>query len=365
VDHPFEVAFRTTPSTANIKDYFGATTKASSYRVDSLVPNYTTQELRQAGEEYPEWVLDRYLALPANLPARVRSLALELTAAEATPYDRAVAIEKHLRQFPYSLDVPLPPRDEDVVDYFLFTLQEGYCDYYASAMVVLARAAGIPARLVTGYTSATFDSTNNRYIVKESEAHAWVDIYFPGYGWIEFEPTAGRPPIERQENLPDTVSMQPSDQLEEITAYRTRLNWTIWIISLGIGWIVIFWSIALYRWLESWHLRRIPPKQAIQKIYNQFRDRARVLSSDHIPGVTPHEFAEILKIRLTGLTKRPRLLASLSNAPNEILSLTEVYTRAVYSQERLSPQESQLAIQTWRKLRSRLVLAQWLLRFRI
>jgi transglutaminase-like putative cysteine protease len=119
-----------------------------------------------------------------------------LTSAEPTPYDRARAIEQYLRTFPYSLDVPHPPPDQDLVDYFLNDLRKGYCDYYASAMVVLARAAGIPARLAIGYANGTYDLNSRRFLVTEADAHSWVEVFFPNIGWVAFEPTAGRPALE-------------------------------------------------------------------------------------------------------------------------------------------------------------------------
>ncbi len=146
---------------------------------------------------YPSWVISRYLQLPPTLPRRVKELALELTREYDNVYDKAVALEKYLRQIPYNEDIEGPPRDRDGVDYFLFDSREGYCDYYASAMAVMARAVGIPARIAVGYAGGESDEELNGYLVRRSNAHAWVEIYFLDYGWIEFEPTAGEPPIMR------------------------------------------------------------------------------------------------------------------------------------------------------------------------
>ncbi|MGC9357847.1 MAG: transglutaminase-like domain-containing protein, partial [Anaerolineae bacterium] len=142
-DQPYEVAWRSSG------DLFAATIEAKSYRADSLISTADEDMLRGAHLNYPPWITERYLQLPETVPERVLALARDLTATEPTAYDRAVAIEEYLRTtFPYTLEVPLPPSDQDVVDYFLFDLQKGYCDYYASAMTVLARAAGLPARMV-------------------------------------------------------------------------------------------------------------------------------------------------------------------------------------------------------------------------
>ena len=89
--------------------------------------------------DYPQQIRQYYLQLPDDLPARVRNLAFEITVNQTNPYDQAAAIETYLRQYPYTLDVPAPPAGRDQADFFLFDLQQGYCDYYATTMVVLAR----------------------------------------------------------------------------------------------------------------------------------------------------------------------------------------------------------------------------------
>ena len=149
--------------------------------------------------------IQRYLALPPGIPMRVLELASELTGGAPTPLDRIRIIESYLRKIPYTLDLPAPPVDRDIVDYFLFDLKKGYCDYYATAMVVMARAIGVPARLAMGYASGSYDSANQRYLVTEADAHSWAEIYFPGYGWVEFEPTGGLPEVQR----PGSSSFQP------------------------------------------------------------------------------------------------------------------------------------------------------------
>ena len=145
-------------------------------------------ELRRAGDEYPEWT-QAYLQLPDTLPDRVRVLAEALTANEESPFDKAVAIRNYLRRVPYNLDITAPPDDADGVDHFLFSIQQGYCDYYASAAAVLMRAAGIPSRYVLGYAPGRLNTTLGVYEVLELNYHSWVEAYFPGFGWVSFEPT--------------------------------------------------------------------------------------------------------------------------------------------------------------------------------
>jgi hypothetical protein len=127
--------------------------------------------------------------LPDDVPLRVVYLAQDVAAAYDNPYDQARALEQFLRQYPYSLEVDLPPARVDPVEYFLFDLQRGYCDYYASSMVVMARALGLPARLAVGYLAQPPDEAGVQ-TVRQINGHSWAEVYFAEYGWVEFEPTA-------------------------------------------------------------------------------------------------------------------------------------------------------------------------------
>ncbi len=261
VDQPYTVAWRAP------EDLFAATVTTVTYWARSAVSTASEAQLRAAGEEYPRWIRDRYLALPGGMPGRVLELARDLTATEPTPYDRARAIEAYLRTLPYSLDVPLPPYDRDVVDYFLFDLRTGYCDYYATAMVVLARAAGIPARLAVGYASGFYDALNAEYVVTEASAHAWPEIYFPGYGWVEFEPTASFPLIERAESA-EPEPAGPTGIPRLTTAWQSRLRRVGWsglwgLLPLALAALGV-WSLA-----DLWRLRRARPAVAVAEVYRR------------------------------------------------------------------------------------------------
>ena len=188
-----------------------------TYSVVSYVLDPDAPSLRQAGTDYPDWVRAHYLQLPDTLPQRVRDLARDLTAAFDNPYDKAKAIERYLRSIPYNEQIPVPPRDQDGVDWFLFDLQQGYCDYYASAMAVMLRAVGVPARIASGYARGKYDPATHTWTVRESDAHTWPEVYFPGYGWIPFEPTPSEPPLERRE-------APPADANEQERLNRLREN---------------------------------------------------------------------------------------------------------------------------------------------
>ncbi len=213
VDHPFRIERRSDP------DVFAGIVKSNTYQVESSLPDTRPETLSKSGRTYPAWVKSRYLQLPENISARVLGLARDLTATAITPYDQARAIETYLQQIPYTLDLPAPPGNKELSDYFLFQLKEGYCDYYATAMVVLARAAGLPARLATGYATGADSTGSGVYTVTEANAHSWPEIYFPGSGWVAFEPTAaltsrteaqGFAPISP--NIPTPGAAQPSGQ---------------------------------------------------------------------------------------------------------------------------------------------------------
>lgn len=165
------------------------------YTVESSVSVASAAELRGADQNYPGSVRQRYLSLPP-IPDRVRLLAQSLTVGASNPYDKAVAVETYLRSIPYSLDLPAPPPNQDAVDYFLFDARTGYCDYFASSMVVMLRSEGVPARVVSGYATGERQADGS-FLVKDSDSHTWVEVYFPPYGWVPFEPSGGWPRFER------------------------------------------------------------------------------------------------------------------------------------------------------------------------
>jgi hypothetical protein len=108
-----------------------------------------------------------------------------------TPYNQALAIQDYLRGLKYNRDARSPSSRGDETDVFLFIQKEGVCTDFATAMAVLLRSLGVPARLATGYLPGEYDKSISGYLVRGKDYHAWPEVYFPGYGWIEFEPTPG------------------------------------------------------------------------------------------------------------------------------------------------------------------------------
>jgi transglutaminase-like putative cysteine protease len=161
-----------------------------TYAVRSSVPAASPAVLRAGGGEYPGPVLEAYTQVPEATPDRVRQRARQVTATVSAPYDAARAVEAWLADAKeYSLDVERP--EGDIADAFIFEMEAGYCTYYATAMVTMLRTLDIPARFVVGYTPG--QSVEDRWVVRGLDAHAWVEVYIRGQGWVRFDPTPAAP----------------------------------------------------------------------------------------------------------------------------------------------------------------------------
>jgi len=300
---------------------------------------------------YPSWVTGRYLQLPPTLPQRVKELALELTREYDNIYDKAIAIEEYLRQIPYNEDIEAPPADGDGVDYFLFDSQEGYCDYYASAMAVMARAVGIPARTAVGYAGGEYDEELDGYIVRRSNAHTWVEIYFPDFGWIEFEPTAGEPPIvrlrpvteeevggeaERPEGQrPDFPGREPPEDVEAPPlGAAPRVPW----YGVGILWwvlaILLLASGSVFGFLWWRRMGDLPPAE---RLFRRMVLYSRLLGVEPQATQTPTEYASLL-------------VEEVPEAKEGALRLAQLYLQERFSREGLTSLEKMEAYAIWEGL---------------
>lgn len=206
IDIPTEVMVRELPLTSGEGEPAFEITMArpqqmleaeSRYSVVSATTRATERALNEASIDYPQSIAEQYLQLPEDVSQRVLDDARTLTADQPTVYAKARAIETYLRGFTYNDNIEAPPPDSDPVEYFLYDIQEGYCDYYATAMVVMLRGLGIPARVVSGYAEGAYDPDTGLYYISERDAHTWVEVFFPGLGWVEFEPTAGESQLNR------------------------------------------------------------------------------------------------------------------------------------------------------------------------
>ncbi len=336
--------------------------EGESYHFASLVATATEAELRAAPATYPAWAGVRYLQLPDSLPDRVRALARDITAQSQTPYDRALAIEHYLRKIPYSVDVPAPPSGADAADYFLFDLKKGYCDYYATSMAVLARAAGLPARLVTGYASGSYDSYSAQYLVRDADAHAWAEVYFTGIGWIEFEPTANQPLPSREAIRGQVLS---SDQVKADSRKWFALPPITGITVIDVQALrLALWGIPIIAGLlcasllvDGLRLRRMDPDEAAARLYHRLRRSMRPMNAARHAGQTALEYALAMKAALEELGQSHRALkvlaAPIAPATGE---LAQLYMQSLFAPQPLDNAARRRAIHLWSRIRWRLSL---------
>ena len=189
-----------------------------TYKARSVVKNPNIKELGEAGVDYPEWITQKYLQLPDDFSPRLAALAQDIAenrAGSGTPYDIAVAVTQYLREnIEYAPTIPPVPRNRDPLEWVVFEYKQTYCVYYASAEVLMLRSLGIPARMAVGFSEGTPATRENRfsgeqeftpnaYTIRKANAHAWPEVYFPGIGWVEFEPTGNQDPLTRPLPPPD------------------------------------------------------------------------------------------------------------------------------------------------------------------
>lgn len=158
------------------------------YEGFSLLPARNVPRLRAASTEYSEDIRNIYLQLP-KLDPRIPELAKQITARAQTPFDKTITLENYLRShYAYNLNLTGKPGD-DPLAHFLFETRSGHCEYFASAMAIMLRTLDIPTREVNGFLPGEYNDLGEDYIVRASDAHSWVEVYFPGTGWMTFDPT--------------------------------------------------------------------------------------------------------------------------------------------------------------------------------
>jgi transglutaminase-like putative cysteine protease len=273
------------------------------YTVISEVPQPTPAELNQL-TEVPA-AKSQYLSLPANLPERVRNLALKITANKETPYEKVQAIIAYLHQnYRYDLNIPPFPLDKDVVDYFLFEIKRGYCEHFASAFVVLCRAAGLPARLVTGYTSGTFNPLTGYYEVKAADGHAWGEVLFSLYGWIPFEPTPGfdDPLSTRKLTFLSNFSKYFSQKLAYLEVPRAP-PFLRTLLLLPLTFLVIFLAYRLLLKLNFFEKERIVFSDKIGQWLFEALKKLKEMGFERQPFETMREFSTKLPRQYSDFSK--------------------------------------------------------------
>jgi hypothetical protein len=329
-----------------------------SYLVVSELTTADVESLQEAGTDYPDWVRERYLDVPPTVSSRVAELAQEVTKDADNPYDQVVALESYLRGFTYSDDIPAPPPNVDAVDYFLFDVQAGYCDYYASTLAIMARTLGIPARVSAGYNQGEYIPDLGGYRIREYNGHSWPEVFFPGYGWIEFEPTASEEEIvrpRRQDQAQDQVlppDREESELLEEeerfgdqpelgedqadldaAGAADTTSQWW-WVGLLGVVLLIAVAAFVLVRPSPARQRRQILDPQLALKLYGRLVQWAERLRLPLLPSQTPHEHAAVL-------------YRAVPEGRAAITSITDLYVHEQYSPRPASERQAEDAVSAW------------------
>ncbi len=364
-----------------------------SYQVVSAASRATVSELEAAGNDYPAWVRERYLQLPDSITERTRQLARDITAANDNNFNKAQAVERYLRnELTYNEGLSPPPPNVDKVDYVLFSSKEAYCDYYASSMIVMLRSLGIPARFAAGFARGTYNSEKEAFEVLNKDAHSWVEVYFPTYGWVEFEPTAAQPVIIRStspdlgsfasgfnpDERPDGTPLDRHENLLEddaplgggvssligfnIPFFNMRINLPRSTVNSSfalLGVVVVFIALVFggFWWRRQ---TKINSNEGVSASYERMVKFAGWMGLVFRPWQTPYEQAAVLERRLPAYKR-------------EVNTITGEYVHQTFSNKNGTAVGSGYSTQTyyspsaWNRLRPAMVkeaikrhLPEWL-----
>ncbi len=294
----------------------------ATYSVIGLVPQMTAAELEGAGTDYPQYISNTYLQLPDTVTQETRDLANQIVqqSGATTPYDQAIAIQNYLRtNFTYKIDAGPAPGGRDIVDYFLFDSKVGRCDHYASSLAVMLRALGVPTRVVTGLAPVPYDAEMSGYVYRGRNAHAWVEVYFPDFGWVQFEPTPTESTIDLdrsgatarptpEPSVTPEATVDPSQEAGDATpapaptatplpapaTIDTQNNAgdsngpSLWMLGLGAGALGLVSLGAVYLWRRRHAYAGMPVASAN---YGRLQRFGRYFGIEPSPELTPREYA--------------------------------------------------------------------------
>ncbi|NLP13037.1 MAG: transglutaminase domain-containing protein [Clostridium sp.] len=241
-------------------------------------------------------VYENYMQLPQNISQRIYELAESITEGKQSDYDKAKAIEQyfHTSDFVYDLNPPRIPDGTEANDYFLFESGSGFCIHYASAMVVLARACGLPARYAEGYVADEIEYETGRYIVREKDAHAYPEVYIAGYGWMVFEPTVSNMAKSKWDLIIDRIRVTV-EFLE--TSISKVINITpVWVRVLIIPFVIftiLFFIWVLRRlYIQAWIGKNLimESDKAVYRIFGRIIKLLGVANLEMIKGETASQY---------------------------------------------------------------------------
>ena len=342
------------------------------YNVLVGYPDVSADELRLAGTNYGDW-----LAPYQNLPATgyrpdyainyIHTLALQLTSGLNNPYDQATAIESYLRSeaFKYTLTPAQPPKGVDPMYYFLHDSHQGYCQYFAMAMGEMLRSLGIPTRLVSGYGPGGVDAATRRQIVRDEDAHVWVESYFPNYGWIPFEPTndgfylpLSRPssrvgacftdnhcnnpsPVAAPSGPPVRSSPRINDPGVKGVVGATPTGSPLRFVDASMVIRLLGLLGALLLFVVALGFRYLRPR-TVAGVWRRVLTLARIAGAELSPGETPHEVDK-------------RLSNAFPEAAPHLHSLTGSFVVAAYAPPEEAATTKPMVMEAWASLRPMMV----------
>ncbi|MFS1514264.1 transglutaminase-like domain-containing protein [Chengkuizengella sp. SCS-71B] len=290
------------------------------YQMKVEIPDYQSQMVQNTNLNGELIQLHRderlkYLQLPESLPSRVRNLSEDITSEFIDHYSKTVAIEKYLKEnYEYNLEkVVIPAANEDFVDHFLFEQKLGYCDHFSTSMVVMLRSIGIPARWVRGFAPGELQNANaqlneglKEYIVRNSDAHSWPEVFIKGIGWIPFEPTPDfTSHVDEQvvTALNQSIveqSIKDSQPPSENQANNNSLLWEFVVLSSAAGFLLIVylnWRSDLALWFK---LRKLNfsgnKKDMLVKRYERYWVKLFHCFGEIPQGQSIREYVEALKL---------------------------------------------------------------------
>ncbi|MCC6442487.1 MAG: transglutaminase domain-containing protein [Armatimonadetes bacterium] len=304
-----------------------------TYRVVSDVSTASPDALRRASQEYPEDILANYLGVPANM-SDVAETARQLTERATNPYDKAKTIELFLNEnYVYNAGVSAAPEGEDVVSYFLYRQKEGFCQILATSMAMMARCAGIPARVVSGFAPGDYDPERKVHVVRDMHRHLWAELYFPEYGWIIFDPQPIRSVNDGTEDS-SSGSNRFWNMVNRVIGRGFMPKFfvgLIFLISIYVG--VAFLSDALSRRQRFGPTAPDDHAGQVIALYQKTGGRLERMGFPRPPYETSLEFRETLSDRLgEGEAARP-ILDSLAR-------LTELFHHARYSGQSVTAEDA-------------------------
>jgi transglutaminase-like putative cysteine protease len=355
------------------------------YSAVSDLSRFNPDELQNSGD-IPPGNLSDYLQKP-QLDSGIAELARKATEGAATPYSRALQLERYLRShYHYSLDLPKIPDDRDPLSVFLFDTKKGHCEYFASAMAIMLRHLGIPSRLVNGFQSGEYNPVGDHWVIRQYNAHSWVEAYFPSSGWMEFDPTPPETTHTKSKlarffsNLTDAIDLwwwdgvlnydylkqyrtlgSMRNAIEQLQLKSTDAITSVWnairsesgikslkhrsvkvplmllIPAILVGLLSVKYRGRVNRWLE----RTLHPNNPSLAAHGFYMDALRLLDQKGVKrsrGQTPMEFALSLK-------GHP--------AAESFLVLTQMYNAARFGPPQAAPNASKAEVQL-RLLRSSL-----------